>query len=98
MVLVIRGDVVDMLCKLDPKLYEPFVEYKKGKKALFLIVHRAVYGLIQSPCYGTRNGEKTLNHKVSRSIHMILVLQTRRLEVPNLTSLWHVDDVKISHM
>ena len=48
-VLVTRGDVVDMLCKLDPKLYEPFVEHKKGKKVLFLIVHRAVYGLVQSP-------------------------------------------------
>ena len=33
-ILVIRGILVDMLCKLAPEVYTPFVEYKKGKKAL----------------------------------------------------------------
>ena len=48
-VLIIRGILAEMLCKLAPEVYTPYMEEINGQQVLYLIVHKAIYGMIQSP-------------------------------------------------
>ncbi len=43
------GALVDMLVQLDPERYEEFVTYKKGHKILYVVMLKALYGMLQSP-------------------------------------------------
>jgi hypothetical protein len=44
-VIRIRGMMVDVLCKIAPEVYEPYVTYdKKGNKQLLVICLNALYG------------------------------------------------------
>ena len=47
----IKGVLVDMLIKLDLVMYKDKVVYKRGEKALYLLVLKAIYGLLKMQCY-----------------------------------------------
>jgi hypothetical protein len=42
----ITGVLVDLLCKLDPTKYGPYVVFEKGCKVLYVLVLRAIYGML----------------------------------------------------
>jgi hypothetical protein len=46
-IMKIRGPLVDMLIKLDSKLYSDFVVYEKRVKVLYVEVLKAPYGMLQ---------------------------------------------------
>ena len=45
-IMKITGVLVDMLVKLNPELYGPYVVYEKNRKVLFVQVIRAIYGML----------------------------------------------------
>jgi hypothetical protein len=42
----ITGVLVDLLCKLDPTKYGPYMVFEKGCKVLYVLVLRAIYGML----------------------------------------------------
>ena len=44
----ITGVLVDMLVKLNPELYGPYVVYEKNRKVLYVQVIRAIYGMLEA--------------------------------------------------
>jgi hypothetical protein len=42
----ITGVLVDLLCKLDPTKYGPYVVFEKGCKVLYVLVLHAIYGML----------------------------------------------------
>ena len=96
-VMVVRGILVDMLVKIDPKLHTQFVHHYKGKKALYLIVHKAQYGMIFAPMLWFNKISADLkSHGFKVNPHDPCVANLK-VNGHNLTVLWHVDDLKISH-
>ena len=48
-VMKIKGHMVDLLLEIDRKRYAPFVVHdNKGKKILYVVMDKALYGMIQS--------------------------------------------------
>lgn len=47
LLLRIKGQFVDIMCKVDPE-YGKHVRYKKGAKVIYLRILRAIYGLLES--------------------------------------------------
>ena len=47
-IMKITGILVDMLTKLDPELYGPYVVFEKGSKVLYVQVLKAIYGILQA--------------------------------------------------
>ena len=44
-----QGKMVELLVKIDPKIYRPYVEIDKyGKKVLYAQLHKALYGCLKS--------------------------------------------------
>ena len=46
MIMKISGTLVELLVKLAPTVYGPFVVFEKGKKVIYLEVLRALYGML----------------------------------------------------
>jgi hypothetical protein len=44
----ITGVLVDMLVKLNPELYGPYMVYEKNRKVLYVQVIRANYGMLEA--------------------------------------------------
>jgi hypothetical protein len=44
----ITGVLVNMLVKLNPELYGPYVVYEKNRKVLYVRVIRAIYGMLEA--------------------------------------------------
>ena len=42
-----EGEFVDIMCKVNPD-YENFVRYEKGKDVLYVLILKAIYGMIYS--------------------------------------------------
>ena len=47
-VMKVRGELVDWLCQIDPVEYLPFVIVEKGVRVLYLLVTKAIYGMLQA--------------------------------------------------
>ena len=47
-VMKISGLLVKLLCELAPETYAPYVVLENGKKVLYLLVLRAIYGMLQA--------------------------------------------------
>ena len=55
----LRGDFVDIMCQVNP-YYEQNDIYKNGKKVLYLLVLRAIYGCVESALLWYNIFSKTL--------------------------------------
>jgi len=44
----ITGVLVDMLVKLNPELYGPYVVYENKRRVLYVRVLRAIYGMLEA--------------------------------------------------
>ena len=47
-IMKVRGRIVDWLIELDPLAYLPFVVYENGVKTLYLLVEKAIYGMLEA--------------------------------------------------
>ena len=44
-IMILRGELCEILCKVDPKLYTKYVTVdKRGKPVLYVQLHKALYG------------------------------------------------------
>ena len=44
----VRGKLVEWLIEIDPTAYLPHVVIEKGVKTLYLIVEKAIYGMLEA--------------------------------------------------
>ena len=56
----IRGSLVNMLVDLDPEVYGKNVVFENGKKILYIVVLKAIYGMLQSSLLFYRKLRKDL--------------------------------------
>ena len=97
-VLVLRGVLVDMLLRIDQQLYERFVETKPGgRKVLYLIVNKALYGMIDSPMMWNQKLTKWIKSQGFEINPYDPCVANKEVNGSNITLTWHVDDLKISH-
>ena len=45
-VMKIKGRLVDWLLEIDFTAYNTYVVYEKGVKTLYLVLHKAIYGML----------------------------------------------------
>ena len=70
---------------------------EKGKKVLRLIIHRAIYGLVQSPMLWYKKWRADIEAQGFKVNPYDPCVANKKVNGLYLTLLWHVDDVKISH-
>lgn len=80
----IAGVPVDMLINIDPELCGPHVACEKGRKALCVLVLRAIYGMLQATLLWHNKFREDLEKEESSLICMIHVQQVARRRDHNM--------------
>ena len=96
-ILKIRGVLVDMLMQMDPELYGPLIVYENGKKVLYTEVLQAIYGMLQSALLAYKKLRKDLETDGFVFNPYDPCVANKKIDGENLTVLFHVDDLKVSH-
>ena len=93
----LEGKTVDILKKLDPKLYEKHTTYENGKQILYVKLEKALYGTIQASLLFWKNLTKTLQEDGFVINPYDWCVANKNVNGKQITIVWHVDDLKISH-
>jgi hypothetical protein len=93
-----EGEIAEMLVKLDPKLYRKYVRDEKGKSVLYVELLKALYGTLKAALLFW----KLLSKKLVLWGFVInpydWCVANKMIDGKQCTILWHVDDLKISHV
>ena len=95
----IHGRLVDLLVELNPQLYGPHVVYENGKRVIYVLVLRAIYGMLISGLlwYKKFRGELEAEQGFVFNPYDPCVAN-RIVEGLQHTIRFHVDDVMSSHL
>jgi len=97
-IMKIRGPLVDMLVELDPETYGEYVRIEGGNKVIYVHVLKAIYGMLKSAMLFYKKLRKDLE-----SIGFVInpydpCVANRMIDGKQHTVVWHVDDLKSSHV
>jgi hypothetical protein len=94
----ITGVLVDMLVELNPELYGPYVVYKKNRKVLYVQVIRAIYGMLEAALLWYKKFRKELEAAEFKFNPYDPCAANRQEKGSQHTLLFHVDNLKSSHI
>jgi hypothetical protein len=95
----LRGPLVEALVLIDPALYREHVTTdKKGEPILYVRMNKALYGLLKSALdfYNKLRGDLEENGFVVNPYDPCVA--NKIVNGKQMTVIWHVDDLKVSHM
>ena len=94
----ITGPMVDILCQINPKLYEKYVTNEKGKRVLYTEASKAIYGMVDSAFLFWLYLSSHLAEQGFVMNPYDVCCMNKEINGKQCTIVWHVDDLKISHM
>jgi hypothetical protein len=92
----IRGPLVDMLLNLDEEKYQPFVLHKGNNKILFVVMQKALYGMLQSALLYYKKFKKDIEQIGFKINPYDPCVANGMINGHQHTITWHVDDIKSS--
>ena len=93
----ITGVLVDMLVKLNPELYGPYVVYENKRRVLYVRVLRAIYGMLEAALLWYKKFRLELEQEGFKFNPYDPCVTNREKKGTQHTVLFHVDDLKSSH-
>jgi hypothetical protein len=96
-IMKITGVLVNMLSQLAPEVYAPFVVFQNGRKVLYVVVLRAIYGMLQASLLWYNKFKKDLEKEGFKFNPYDPCVANWEVNGTPHTILFHVDDLKCSH-
>ena len=94
----LEGKMAELLVKIDPKLYRPYVMTENGKTALYVEFKKALYGTLKAVLlFWKRLSSQLMKWDFELNPYDKCVTN-KMIKGNQCTILWHVDDLKISHV
>ena len=93
-----EGPMAEILVKVNPKLYRPHILIEKGKKVLYARLRKALYGTLRAALLfwqDLRGFLLSLGFEPNPYDDCVVNMT---IDDNQCTVVWHVDDLKISHM
>ena len=95
----LEGKMAELLTKVDPNKYVPYLTEEKGKQVLYVVLNKALYGTLQGALLFWKDLSsyltKTMGFTANKYDSCVV---NKRINGKQCTILWHVDDLKISHV
>ena len=96
-IMVLRGELCELMVKVDPKLYRKFVSKdKRGKPVLYVQLYKSLYGLMRSALLFYRKLKSELIAYGFKLNPYDGCVANKETPGGQLTVIWHVDDLKVS--
>ena len=96
-VMKIRGALVDMLVQIAPEIYKDYITYERGHKILYVQVLKAIYGMLQSALLFYKKVKNDLVNSGFEINPYDPCVANKMVKGSQMTVVWHVDDMKVSH-
>ena len=98
MIMLLKGELAEMMVLVDPKLYRPFVIVtSKDEKLLYVQMKTAMYGLLwRALSFYLRLVQDLKEFRFELNPYDPCVAN-RTVQGTQMTVTWHVDDLKVSH-
>ena len=96
-VMKMRGKLAELLVKVAPEIYREFVTIERGQKVLYVELQKTLYGMLKSALLfyrKLRSDLESIGFKVNPYDPCVANMDQAGSQ---LTVVWHVDDLKISH-
>jgi hypothetical protein len=94
----LEGKMAELLVKLDPKLYRKYVQTHHGKQVLYGELKKALYGTLKAALLFWKKLSAQLNEWGFEINPYDWCVANKMMIGKQCTILWHVDDLKISHV
>jgi Reverse transcriptase (RNA-dependent DNA polymerase) len=94
----ITGVLVDMLVQMAPDVYGPYVVMEKGRKVLYVIVLKAIYGMLDAALLWYEKFRKDLEGHGFEFNPYDPCVANKTVNGKQQTIRYHVDDVMSSHV
>ena len=95
-IMKVRGVIVDLLLMIDAETYGKHIVYKNGKKVIYLVVLKALYGMLHSALLFYNMFRSNLEKEGFVFNPYDPCVANKDIKGKQLTVLFHVDDVKVS--
>ncbi|KAG7350725.1 reverse transcriptase RNA-dependent DNA polymerase [Nitzschia inconspicua] len=97
-VMKIKGPMVDMLIEMAPEIYSDYVIEENGRKVLYVMILKALYGMLQSSLLYYNKFRKDIESIGFEVNPFDPCVANRIVNGKQHTVVWHVDDLKSSHV
>ena len=94
----LEGRMAELLVRCDPKLYRKYVRIEGGKTVLYVELRKALYGTLKAALLFWELLSSTLEKWGFQSNPYDACVMNKEINGSQCTVLWHVDDLKISHV
>jgi hypothetical protein len=96
--LRLEGPFAQLLTKVDPDLYAKFLSKEKGKDIMYVKLTKALYGTLQAALLFWKDLTGYLYELGFVLNPYDNCVANKMVEGSQCTIVWHVDDLKISHV
>jgi hypothetical protein len=97
--MLLGGTIAKLIIKLDPRLYRKYIwENKNGKPMLYVKLKKALYTTPQAALLFWRLLSETLLEWGFKLNEYNKCVASKMINAKQCTIIWHVDDLKISHI
>ena len=93
----LEGKMVHLLAQIDPKLYRKYITDEKGKPVMYVKLKKALYGTLQAAMLFWKNLSASLKEWGFTINPYDWCVANNEVNGEQITVVWHVDDLKISH-
>lgn len=94
----LEGKMAELLVRIDPKLYRRHVLLENGKQVLYVELKKALYGTLKAALLFWRRLSGQLIEWGFKPNPYDSCVMNKVINGAQCTILWHVDDLKISHV
>ena len=97
--MIMEGTIAKHIAKLEPKIYRKYIWYdKKGKPMLYVKLKKALHGTLQAALLFWQLLSSTLIEWGFAINPYDQCMANKQIHRKQCTIIWHVDDLKISHV
>jgi hypothetical protein len=94
----LEGPLAHLLTKVDSKRYSKFVATERGKQVIYVKLNKALYGTLQAALLFWKDLSGCLKEMGFELNKYDRCVANKTINGKQFTVLWHVDDLKLSHM
>ena len=96
-IMKLQGELAELLVTTAPELYHPFLHDENGKAVLYVELLKALYGTLKAALLFYKKLVKDLiSYGFELNVYDPCVAN-KMINGKQMTIIWHVDDLKISH-
>jgi hypothetical protein len=95
----LEGPMAELLTRVDPDKYRTFMSEENGKQVLYVELQKALYGTLQASLLFWENLTEFLTTELGFEVNPYdSCVVNKIINGKQCTILWHVDDLKLSHV